>query len=80
MLTNVCHCVGYGSRAMTVGTEPHTLSKILVTKLVSPLPTSRLLGLRTLAQKQPSSQAGGMAWHEQQPAARHGTNRAGEGN
>lgn len=48
--------------------EPHTLSKILVAKLVSPLPTNRLLGLRSLAQKQPSSQAGEIAWHARQLA------------
>jgi hypothetical protein len=72
--------VGCRFRAMTVSTEPQTLSKILVAKLVSPLPTNRLLGLRTLAQKQPSSQAGEKTWHAQRPAARHGAHRVEEGN
>lgn len=38
MLMNVCHVrEGYGSGAMTVSTELHTLSKLLVAKFVFPL-------------------------------------------
>lgn len=80
MLTNVCHGVGYGPRAMTVSTEPHVLSKIQVAKLFSPLLTNRLLGLRRLTQKQPSSWAGEKAWHARQPAARQGTHSVEEEN
>lgn len=71
MLMNVCHVrEGYGSGAMTVSTELHTLSK----------PRSWTDGPEKTSTEAASSQAGETAWHGRELAARHGADRVEEEN